>query len=897
MPNEWAERVAELVKSALERQPESWPAFLNQECGSDAALHAEVESLLQQQEHATRFIETSALHLSATSLVRDGAYRAGQIIDDYEILSLIGTGGMGEVYLAQHQELHRKVALKFVRRGMDSDDVVRRFQHEERLLASLNHPNIAQLYGSGVTTDGIPFFAMEYVEGERLDQYCDERRLQTEGRLKLFRKICSAVTYAHQHLVIHRDIKPANIRVTAEGEPKLLDFGIAKLLDAEGGQSSGQTLTLQGVMTPEYASPEQVRGENITTASDVYSLGVVLYELLTGQRPYRITSSRPDEIARAITEQEPTRPSTAITKFKDNQKSAVINHKSLRGDLDNIVLMAMRKEPARRYSSVGQFSEDIRRHLEGLPVIARKDTVGYRTAKFVRRNKIGVAAAAVVFVTLVGGIIATAWQAKRATREARLAAEQRDRAERRFEDVRHLSNALLFEIAPKIEQLEGATEARQSLLTQSLKYLDSLAHEPGKDRALQSELAAAYEKIGDLQGNPTNPNLMVLTDALASYEKANAMRRKVLGENPNDAEQRRLLANNYRVLGDLHWQTNEPDESLKNSQGALRLYTRLLAEQPGSTELRLAVARTNYDIGQLFSTNEKHADAIPNFEKVISSTEDLRQQFPDRIDILTLLANGHQQLGNALSWASRQKEGEAEMARAIAIFEPLVAANPNDANLPSGLYQTYLMTSSVYEGINDTFANEYAVKALQTVEKTVERDPANLRPKHHLAMACSRVGLTLANIEKVAESIPYLEKAVTILQELAEKETMNRRFKAQLGLAFLRLGDARRKQANFEGALEDLEASAAIYSDLAEKDASNNGALKNLASANKFLADTHQDMAAKSADAEKQSHQHMARDYLLRARDLLRQLEARKALSEFDRKMLNEIEAAAKKYE
>ena len=532
MPNECAERVAELVKSALEHEPESWAAFLNQECGSDAALRAEIESLLKQQEHATRFIETSALHLAATSLVGDGAFHAGQTIGDYEIVSLIGSGGMGEVYLAHDRHLHRKAALKFVRRGMGSDDILRRFQHEERLLASLNHPNIAQLYGSGVTADGIPFFAMEYVEGQRLDQYCNERGLAMVERLNLFRKVCSAVTYAHQHLVIHRDIKPANIRVRAEGEPKLLDFGIAKLLDAEGGQSSGQTLTLQGVMTPEYASPEQVRGENITTASDVYSLGVVLYELLTGYRPYRITSSRPDEIARAITEQEPIRPSTAITKFKDNQKSAFITKKSLRGDLDNVVLMAMRKEPARRYSSVGQFSDDIRRHLEGLPVIARKDTLTYRASKFVRRNKIGVAAATIVFLTLIGGIVATTWQANRATRESRIAAQQRDRAERRFKDVRQLSNALLFDIAPKIERLEGSIEARQSLVRRALEYLDSLAQESGDDLQLQSELAAAYEKVGELQGAPRNANLSDYAGAIASYEKARDIRRRLLQKRP-----------------------------------------------------------------------------------------------------------------------------------------------------------------------------------------------------------------------------------------------------------------------------------------------------------------------------------------------------------------------------
>src|SRR5438270_2972275 len=312
MPDQRAERLAELVKSAIECEPGSRATFLDEECRSDLAMRGEIESLLQQQEGASRFIEMPALHLAAESLIREGAFRTGQTIGDYEIVSLIGSGGMGEVYLAQDRQLHRKVALKLVRRDMDSEDIIRHFKREEHLLASLNHPNISQLYGSGVSVDGIPFFAMEYVEGQRLDEYCDERGLGTKERLHLFRKVCSAVTYAHQRLVIHRDLKPANIRVTAAGEPKLLDFGIAKLIEVENAQSSSMTLTLQGVMTPEYASPEQVRGESMTTASDVYSLGVVLYKLLTGQSPYRTKTKRPDELARAITDQEPTPPSTAL---------------------------------------------------------------------------------------------------------------------------------------------------------------------------------------------------------------------------------------------------------------------------------------------------------------------------------------------------------------------------------------------------------------------------------------------------------------------------------------------------------------------------------------------------------------------------------------------------------
>ena len=423
MPNERAARLAELVKSAVEYGPGQWAAFLDQECGGDPAMRAEVESLLQEQEGSSEFLEEPALHFAAQSIVGEGAFRAGQTIGDYEIVSLISSGGMGEVYLAQDRQLHRRVALKLVRRAMASEEMIHHFKREEHLLASLNHPNISQLYGGGVTTDGIPFFAMEYVEGQRLDEYCDERGLGTKERLQLFRKVCGAVTYAHQHLVIHRDLKPANIRVTPEGEPKLLDFGIAKLIGSEKAPGNGQTLTLQGVMTPEYASPEQVRGDTMTTASDIYSLGVVLYKLLTGQSPYRTKTNRPEEIARAITEQEPARPSTALKERESRiENRDLVDSRLIRGDLDNIVLRALRKEPQRRYESAAQFSEDIRRHLAGLPVIARKDTWSYRSVKFIRRNQIAVGAGALVLLALLGGVIATDWEA-RATRQEKARAE------------------------------------------------------------------------------------------------------------------------------------------------------------------------------------------------------------------------------------------------------------------------------------------------------------------------------------------------------------------------------------------------------------------------------------------------------------------------------------------
>ena len=361
------ERIAEIVESVLERDPSERAQFFEKACYDDVELRKEVESLLEFEEKATDFIEKPAYEIAAETIVEPGGeLKAGEKLGEYKILSLIGEGGMGEVYLAEDTKLGRKVAIKLLKFGLGTIDIIRRFQQEERILAGLSHSNVAQLFGGAVTPAGLPYFVMEYVDGARLDDYCRDRQLAISQRLTLFRKICAAVSYAHQNLVIHRDIKPANIRVTSDGEPKLLDFGIAKLLDSEAPMVGAATVTFAAVMTPEYASPEQVRGENITTASDVYSLGVVLYELLTGQRPYRIKTRNPNEIARAITEQEPAPPSVAVARSaSSNPQFAIRNPKSLRGDLDNIILKALRKEPSRRYGSVAQFSDDIRRYLEG----------------------------------------------------------------------------------------------------------------------------------------------------------------------------------------------------------------------------------------------------------------------------------------------------------------------------------------------------------------------------------------------------------------------------------------------------------------------------------------------------------------------------------------------------
>ena len=557
-------RTDEIIQAALDGGASELPALLDAECAGDTLLRAEVESLLGYRERAKDFIETPAFALGASLLAGgddgDGAGVEGRRIGPYRVVREIGRGGMGAVYLAERAdgEFRQQVAVKVIRQTLGGDEVRRHFKRERQILASLNHPNIARLLDGGVSEDGEPFLAMEYVEGVRIDEYADAHQLSTSARLSLFRQVCAAVQYAHQNLVIHRDLKPPNILVTAEGVPKLLDFGIAKLLDPESADAGAHTVTELGVMTPEYASPEQVQGQQVTTASDVYSLGVVLYELLAGHRPYRIKSRKPDEIARAICEQEPERPSAAVSRLEDTPKASggstpVITpetvsrargeqperlRRRLAGDLDNIILMAMRKEPSRRYSSVGQFSEDIRRHLEGLPVMARKDTFRYRAGKFVGRNKVGVAAAAIVLLTLVGGIIATIWQARRATEQARVAAQERDRA--RVEAAKaerinaFLQNVLGFSQvdwrSPNPQKKNVSTIA-EALDEASRRAERELADQPEILAAVQFSLGLSYAGQGKL-------------DVAAQHLQASLEnRRRVLGpEHPDTALSMSALA-------------------------------------------------------------------------------------------------------------------------------------------------------------------------------------------------------------------------------------------------------------------------------------------------------------------------------------------------------------------
>nr|MDQ3042305.1 serine/threonine protein kinase [Acidobacteriota bacterium] len=462
MKTENWKKVKELLQEVLPLDLPERKNFL-ENSGVSAEIRREVESLLAFEEESEDLMRLTAVEFSKDFFDADGDGKnrlIGQKIGVYEIVGELGQGGMGAVYLAERTDgkFKQKVALKLLKREMNTVALRAHFRQEREILASLEHPNIARLLDAGTTDDHVPFIAMEYVEGLPIDDYCNRHDLDLTDRLNLFRTVCSIVNFAHRNLIVHRDLKPSNILVTFDGSPKLLDFGISKILSTETENTA--TITKLGVMTPGYASPEQLRGESVTTATDIYSLGVILYELLSGHRPFETKENDRREIYRAVIEIEPERPSsvvisdfgfgiadlkktasaadnrqrTADNRLKTNPKSQIPNPKSLKGDLDNIVLKALKKEPERRYSSAENFSEDIRRHLEGLPVTARPDTFAYRAEKFIKRNSLSVLAGALILLAIVGGVAATLWQ-------ARIAQAERARAEKRFNDVRTLANS------------------------------------------------------------------------------------------------------------------------------------------------------------------------------------------------------------------------------------------------------------------------------------------------------------------------------------------------------------------------------------------------------------------------------------------------------------------------
>lgn len=549
-------------------------AFVRERCGEDHEAAREILSLLDADTVFARTLDEPAMGSAVREMLNSdnastdelSASRdwIGQRLGAYEIVDVIAVGGMGAVYKGKRadQSYETLVAIKIMRSDLSAraaQNVLARFRAERQMLASLNHPNITRLIDGGSTEDGLPYFVMEYVDGEPIDRYCEAKSLPIQARLVKFRDVLSAVHYAHQRLIVHRDLKPSNILVDRNGVVKLLDFGIARLLDPEadasrGEGTSGAPTTLLA-MTPAYASPEQVKSEVITTASDVYSLGVVLYRLLTGVSPYKSKSTQPMDLAREIAETDPERPSTAVVTATQSEQASESARgidvarlkKTLRGDLDNIVLMALRKDPARRYASAEQFSEDIGRYLTDEPVLAHADSLAYRANKFVRRNRWSVGFASLAIIGLIGGIVATSYQANVARAAQAKAETERARAERLFGNVRDLSNRFVTEVFEQIQPVAGTAAAQQTVIATATEYLDKLASEANENRQLLLEAAQGHVILAQLQERAQldkEKRTATLRRAIALVERAEQL-------SSRDTSSLTMLLHLESILGEL----------------------------------------------------------------------------------------------------------------------------------------------------------------------------------------------------------------------------------------------------------------------------------------------------------------------------------------------------------
>jgi len=494
-----SERLEELFHALSELDAAGRKEFLEANCSADPVLRDALEKLLNADQSTTASLNTPALQMEARDLALGGDLPLDRV-GPYRILSRLGSGGMGIVYLADRDDgqFRMKVAVKMVACAFQDESIAIRFLHERQILANLDHPNITRLLDGGVAASGSAYLVMEYVDGIPIHEYADAHRLSVRDRIALFLQVSAAVAYAHRNLIVHRDLKPGNILVTNTGVPKLLDFGIAKLLDdAAPTQATGAT-----IMTPGYASPEQLRGEPVTTATDVYSLGMVLYELLIGARPFRDSDRE-----RAWHEITPIRPASLATPAAAVQRSATPEalRQMLEGDLTTVLAKALSYNVTNRYSSVDRFADDLERHLADRPILARPQTLLYRARKFIARNRFSAAIALLAIVSIIVGA-ATAIFQKRV-------------AERRFGEVRQLAHYVLFDLYDGVGELGGSTQVRAQMAQRATSYLNTLAGEVRGDTGLRLELADGYRRLGDIQGNVFGNSLGDTKSALESYAR------------------------------------------------------------------------------------------------------------------------------------------------------------------------------------------------------------------------------------------------------------------------------------------------------------------------------------------------------------------------------------------
>lgn len=750
-------RLEALFAEAAEVDPAARARFLDAACADRPDLRQELDALLLAHDHLRP--------AESAEPVPSAGPQPGDRLGAFVLVDRIGEGGMGTVFRAERADgaFQAVVAVKVVRSTLVSPDLRQRMTTERQILASLQHPSIVTLLDGGTTPAGHTYLVMEFVDGPAIDRYCRDRALALDNRLRLFRQVCDAVHYAHQHGVVHRDLKPGNIIVREDGTPKVLDFGIAKMLDADPASAMTRT-PLAAPLTPNYASPEQLRGLRVTSASDVYSLGVMLYELVTDTRPYDATNQSLDRVIDLVVNVEPARPSAAS------------GRRVLRGDLDAIVMKALRKDPAERYSSAAELGADIGRFLSSEPILARAPSAAYLLRRLAARNRSVVTVSALAFAGVLATTGIALWQWN-------VARQEQIRAERGFRDTRQLANALIFKIHDAVAPLAGSTPVRRTIVDEALSYLERLEREAGSgDQTLRLELAAAYRQIAAILGDPQTANLGDRDGAIRQYERALGILTPLVAGNDAPYEIVREFTRVSASLGTIHGLRGESDRARAIARASVISAERYHARHPDERRALDMLAAARFGDAWVTPAGER----VGRWRQTLADYERLLVLQPDSPDAQRNVALVEKYLAEFLP----QDEAEAHYRRAVQLDESRAAAWPDNrqARLDTAISVAglghLLETRGQLDEASRMFERSVAIR-----RSLVDSDPADV-------LARDRLGVALSNLARVqlarggkAEARASAHDSTRILEGVAGV-TRDRPVHDRLAYAYFQLGRA-----------------------------------------------------------------------------------------------------------
>ena len=767
-PERW-QSIGDLFELALPLPAGERTALLNDACGRDDELRREVVSLLASHNAGGGFvqrrIENALAVFHATSAVGAQPARVGP----YRLIQELGRGGMGTVFLAERDddEYHARVAVKLVRPGMDTEFILARFRRERQTLARLHHPNISRLLDGGTTDTGLPYFVMEYIDGPWLTVFADTHGLAVDDRLRLFLDVCSAVEYAHRQFVIHRDLKPGNILVDVDGIPKLLDFGICKLLQTDAILVSD---TVAAPMTPNYASPEQIRGDAVTPLSDIYSLGAILYELLTGTCPRQFRVLTPVAI------EEVSRTAIAPPSAAAADKTVA---RLLKGDLDNILMRALDAEPQRRYESAARLADDLRRYLDQEPVQARPPTLRYRALKFARRHRVPVAAGAAVFLALAAGLALSVY-------EARIAGS-------RLRQIRTMADALVFEVHDAVRDLPGSTKARKIIVQTALDYLNSTLNSVRGDAGAEKELAKAYRRLGDVQGNVQAANLGDPDGALARYRQAIPLVDDAIRRTPGDldAVTERLVL--YDRIGTLQAYTGQLRDAVQTLRDGIRVGSPFAASK--NADLMTALAGLYLGSSEAVRNMNDYSAALRDATASLQLFQDVAARRPSDPAVRFPLATAFAAVGMAESGLNQLNGALAHFRDGTAELEALVAAEPRNVSWNRDLMLAYGHIADVLgnPGLQNLGDRAGALRAYRQAAEIGKRlfaaDAADHRAALDYGIVLSRVE-TMMDDGDAAAKRAVQQESIRVLEDAARTSPGNVSPKIYLTLLNQHLGDS-----------------------------------------------------------------------------------------------------------